>query len=53
MTHDGDRYNASSVADEYQGVVRIVYAGAPAALAGEDITLVWPNGQTFSVHVDE
>lgn len=53
VTHDGDRYNASTVADEYQGVVRIVYAGAPAALAGEDITLVWPNGQTFSVHVDE
>lgn len=53
VTHGDDRYNASSVADEYQGVVRVVYAGAPASLAGEDVTLVWPNGQQITVRVEQ
>lgn len=51
VTHDGDRYDPSTVADEYQGVVRIVFDAVPASLAGKDVTLVWPNGQQIALHV--
>jgi hypothetical protein len=51
VTHDGDRYDPSTVADEYQGVVRIVFDAVPASLAGKDVTLVWPNGQQIGLHV--
>jgi hypothetical protein len=51
ITHGKDRFNASSNADEYQGVVRVVYAGATDSLAGEKVTLVWPDGQKMSLRV--
>jgi hypothetical protein len=51
VTHGEDRYDPSMVADEYQGVVRVVFDAVPASLAGKDVTLVWPNGQQIAVHV--
>jgi hypothetical protein len=51
VTHGGDRYDSSTVADEYKGVVRLVYDAVPAALAGQDVTLVWPGGQSVRLHV--
>ena len=51
VTHGEDRYDPSTVADEYQGVVRVVFDGVPASLAGADVTLVWPSGQQITVHV--
>lgn len=53
VAHGGDMYMPSTVADEYQGVVRIVYAGAPASLAGEKVTLAWPDGQRVTVRVSK
>jgi hypothetical protein len=51
ITHGDERFNPASNADEYQGVVRVVYAGATDALAGEKVTLVWPDGQEMSLRV--
>jgi hypothetical protein len=41
------------MADESRGVVRLVYTGAPASLAGEEVTLLWPDGQRVKFRVDE
>lgn len=51
VTHGGDRYDPTTFADEYQGVVRIVYAGASESLAGQEITLVWPDHQSVTLRV--
>jgi hypothetical protein len=53
VTHGEDRYGPSGVADESRGVVRIVYDRAPDSLAGEPVTLVWPDGQKVKLRVAE
>lgn len=53
VTHGEDRYPPSGVADEVQGVVRVVYDGAPDSLAGDEVTLVWPDGQKLTLRVAE
>jgi hypothetical protein len=51
VSHAGAQYRPATVADEYRGIVRIVYDAVPASLAGEDVTLVWPTGQELTVQV--
>jgi hypothetical protein len=53
VRHDGAQYRPATVADEYRGVVRIVYDAVPASLTGEDVTLVWPTGQELTVRVTD
>lgn len=51
VVHGTTRYPPSGDADEFQGVVRLVYSGVPAALAGEPIALVWPDGQRVALRI--
>jgi hypothetical protein len=53
LTHGDGRYDPAGMADESRGVVRLVYTGAPASLAGEEVTLLWPDGQRVKFRVDE
>lgn len=53
LTHGDGRYDPAGMADESRGIVRLVYTGAPASLAGEEVTLLWPDGQRVKFRVDE
>jgi hypothetical protein len=53
LTHGDGRYDPAGMADESQGIVRLVYTGAPASLAGEQVTLVWPDGQRLKFRIEE
>jgi hypothetical protein len=53
LTHGDGRYDPAGMADESQGIVRLVYTGAPESLAGEEVTLVWPDGQRVKFRVEE
>jgi hypothetical protein len=52
LTHGDGRYDPAGMADESQGIVRLVYTGAPESLAGEEVTLLWPDGQRVRFRID-